>query len=308
MRSVGRHRPFLGNGRPHRRATASNPTREIAVAYRNLPGHSAGLRGHAGSHLAMPRHATPRTAFNLVEDSAAASLAETWYAEAVRLDGEGSAAAVDAYLQCAIAAWPTVEMIAGGIPIAPDLNSPTDTASVQDSREWELYHYAVAGLLTTAQKFGRWSPARRYRGRGPSRQFAFGNSLPGLPLGARQFGTLHVADGPLNTPARSPRPRWHRRAVIRAPQRRRRNTAILTARPAICRHRVVYHRPHRKRAHGATRILRSPTRVECAPRRRCPAGGRHLGSAGPPGRKRSPSLARALSPSRERRQMATASK
>jgi pimeloyl-ACP methyl ester carboxylesterase len=137
----------------------------------------------------------PRTAFRLVDDSDPVSLAESWYAEAVRLDGEGSAAAVDAYLQCALAAWPAVETIAGAIQLDPSLGFSTSIASVQNSREWELYHAAVTGLLTSAQNYGRWNAATGFVATSPQGPVVVETAYHGFRWEPMEFGVLHSFDG-----------------------------------------------------------------------------------------------------------------
>ena len=134
--------------------------------------------------MAGPAARRAAVADDLFGDSDAASLPETWYAEAVRLDAEGSAAAVDAYLQAAVAAWPAVEMVAGAIQVNSPPTAPSISATVPDSREWELYQSAVGGLLVSAQKYGPLEPSDGTAGDGSARSFAGGIGLPWLRLGA----------------------------------------------------------------------------------------------------------------------------
>jgi pimeloyl-ACP methyl ester carboxylesterase len=137
----------------------------------------------------------PRTTFDLVDNSDPDALAEFWYAEAVRLDGEGSAAAVDAYLQCALATWPAVEMIGSAIQVDPSLESPTTTASVQSSRERELYHASVAGMLSSAQNYGRWNSATGFVAATPQGPIAVETAYHGFPWEPIDFGVLHSFGG-----------------------------------------------------------------------------------------------------------------
>lgn len=147
----------------------------------------------------------PRTAFRLVGETDPASIAESWYAEATRLDGEGSAAAADAYLQCALAVWPAVEMIAGAIPVDPSREVPKITASVQSSREWELYHAAVTGMLASAQNYGRWNSATGFVAATPQGPLAVETAYHGFPWEPIEFGHLHSFTAPAAQPINSRR-------------------------------------------------------------------------------------------------------
>lgn len=71
------------------------------------------------------------------------ALAEWHYAQAHAAEKGGRADCVDHYYQAATLAWPALR---GTPPSAP---SP---------RAWELYHSAVAELLSSAQRHGRWNP------------------------------------------------------------------------------------------------------------------------------------------------------
>ena len=137
-----------------------------------------------------PPLAAPRLASDFFADPNAATVAEVWYAEAVRLDAEGSAAAVDAYLQCAVAAWPAVEMAALDIQASGYLASPTANAPVHASREWELYQSAVVGLLVAAQEHGRWNPATGLVAMGPRGFMPVETAYHGFVGSPAEFGEL----------------------------------------------------------------------------------------------------------------------
>jgi pimeloyl-ACP methyl ester carboxylesterase len=143
------------------------PLRRIAcllLAAGCLPGcASLRLREEA---LRIPPAAIPRTAYDIVEPSdgpapggaRTVALAELAYAEAMRLDAEDSPAAVEAYLQAALAAWPAVEAMAHILISGVPSGETAIAAELPDSREAELYESAVVGLLVSAQKYGRWNP------------------------------------------------------------------------------------------------------------------------------------------------------
>lgn len=192
---------WLGNGRPDRvrdrRATLAGLTWLLTLGAACLPGCAA-IRT---SSWRSPPVVSPRGPVDLFGDSGAASPAETWYAEAVRLDAEGSAAAVDAYLQSAVAAWPAVEAVAGAMEsdAGGPWGAPAASTTVEGSREWDLYQSAVVGLLVSAQKFGRWSPATGLLAMGPQGLAQVATAYHGFVWAPTEFGTLHpVGD---DTPA-----------------------------------------------------------------------------------------------------------
>lgn len=71
------------------------------------------------------------------------ALAESHYTQALALAERRQAACVDHFYQAAILAWPALGGMAHG---------------ASSCREGELYHSAVTGLLTSAQRHGRWNP------------------------------------------------------------------------------------------------------------------------------------------------------
>lgn len=160
-----------------------------------------------------PQVVVPVTSFKLLDDAGDVSVAETWYAEAVRLDGAGSATAVDAYLQCAVAAWPAVEMLAGDVPVVQPAEGSPVHDGVEDSREWKLYHSAVVGLITSAQKWGRWSPQTGLLAMGPQGLAPLETAYHGFAWTPTEFGTLHCVGD-----YQAPQPeRIHRRDGVGVP-------------------------------------------------------------------------------------------
>ena len=156
--------------------------------------------------------AVPVTALKL-SNGGDVSLAETWYAEAVRLDGAGSATAVDAYLQCAVAAWPAVESLSAALPGGSAAGGSPIPAGVQDSREWKLYHSAVVGLITSAQKWGRWSPQTGLLVVGPRGLVPLETAYHGFTWAPTEFGSLQCVGV-----YRAPQPeRIHRRDGVGVP-------------------------------------------------------------------------------------------
>lgn len=191
-----------------RRTTSAGPPWLVALWACVLPGCAAIQAGAWRDPLTV----APTTVFDLI-DGSEASLAEDWLDEAVRLDREGSAAAVDAYLQCAVAAWPAVEMIAGRLAVDSAFASPAIDVSVQDSREWELYRSAVVGLIESAQKFGRWSPTTGLLAMGPHGLQPVETAYHGFLWSPAEFGALRSADDSTALrPARS-----HRREGVGVP-------------------------------------------------------------------------------------------
>jgi hypothetical protein len=144
-----------------------------------------------GNAWRPPPRAVPHTAFRVLNNLDAASLAETWYAEAVRLEAEGSASAVDAYLQTAAAAWPAVEALATAVQRHAPMGTSSVTASLPESRDWKLYQSAVAGLLESAQRFGRWSPSTGLLVMGPQGLQPVATSYHGFVWAPAEFGELH---------------------------------------------------------------------------------------------------------------------
>ena len=178
-----------------------------AIAACLLPG-CASLRAKSWQ---APSMALPVTAPKL-SDGGDVSLAETWYAEAVRLDGAGSATAVDAYLQCAVAAWPAVESLSAALPGGSAAGGSPIPAGVQDSREWKLYHSAVVGLITSAQKWGRWSPQTGLLVVGPRGLAPLETAYQGFTWAPTEFGSLQCVGV-----YRAPQPeRIHRRDGVRS--------------------------------------------------------------------------------------------
>ena len=157
--------------------------------------------------------AVPVTAFKLIGDGGDDSLAETWYAEAVRLDGARSSTAVDAYLQCAVAAWPAVESLSAALPAGLSTGGASIPAEVQDSREWKLYHSAVVGLITSAQKWGRWSPQTGLLITGPQGLAPLETSYHGFRWAPTEFGAMQCVGA-----YQAPQPeRIHRRDGVGVP-------------------------------------------------------------------------------------------
>lgn len=153
-----------------------------------LPG-CASLRARSWN---PPQVVRPVAACKLLDDAGGASVAEGWYCEAVRLDAAGSASAVDAYLQCAVAAWPAVEALASELDaVQPAVGSPA-LGSGRDSREWKLYHSAVVGLITSAQKCGRWSPRGGLTAMGPRGLAPLETAYHGFLWAPTEFGALNV--------------------------------------------------------------------------------------------------------------------
>ncbi len=173
-----------------------------------LPG-CASLRARSWQ---PPQVVVPVTACKLI-DAGDVSVAETWYAEAVRLDAAGSATAVDAYLQCAVAAWPAVVMLAGDVQVEQLVAGSSAHLRIQDSREWKLYHSAVVGLITSAQKWGRWSPQTGLLAMGPRGLAPLETAYHGFAWAPTEFGTLHCVGD-----YRAPQPeRVHRREGVGVP-------------------------------------------------------------------------------------------
>ena len=220
--------------------------------------------------------AVPATAFKLIDDGGDVSLAETWYAEAVRLDGAGSATAVDAYLQCAVAAWPAVESLSAPLLVGPSTGGSPIPAEVQDSREWKLYHSAVVGLITSAQKWGRWSPQTGLLAMGPQGLAPLETAYHGFTWAPTEFGSLQCVGA-----YQAPQPEGiHRRdgvgvplVVVRSqvgPQR-----PFVQTRSTIRRHGLGSTRVDGDRTGGAARVLQSAARGAAGVGRRpAPAGGR----------------------------------
>jgi pimeloyl-ACP methyl ester carboxylesterase len=134
--------------------TAARLLALLALVAGGLPGCST-LRQNAWY---PPEAAYPHTAYDPVDDTSVVSTAEFHYAEAMRLNAEDSPAAVDAYLQAAVAAWPAVEQMARMLASTVPAGEVAIGAELPESREVELYESAVVGLLTSAQRHGRWNP------------------------------------------------------------------------------------------------------------------------------------------------------
>lgn len=165
-----------------------------------LPGCAA----LGGAARQPPALVPPQATSKLLGAPAATSSAETWYAEAVRLHAAGSAEAVDAYLQAAAAAWPEVEMIAGGMAGDCAFADAAPSATVHDSREWDLYQSAIVGLLTSAQEFGRWQPAVGLLAAGPQGLSRVQTAYEGFLWAPGEFGAIHPIGAVRPTlPARS---------------------------------------------------------------------------------------------------------
>ena len=160
-----------------------------------------------------PQVVVPVTSFKLIDDAGDVSVAETWYAEAVRLDGAGAATAVDAYLQCAVAAWPAVEGLSAALPAGASAGGLPIPADIQDSREWQLYHSAVVGLITSAQKWGRWSPQTGLLAMGPQGLAPLETAYHGFAWAPTEFGSLQCVGA-----YQAPQPeRIHRRDGVGVP-------------------------------------------------------------------------------------------
>lgn len=139
-----------------------------------------------------------------------ASPAEYWYAEAARFDEACSASAVDAYFNAAVASWGVLEGAAGVLPSDGPAVTDALIAELAESREWQLYHSAVAGLLTTAQRYGRWSPATGLLVQGPGGLTPVEVGYHGFVWSPAEFGALN----PLGTYTASHLTRVYRRAGV----------------------------------------------------------------------------------------------
>jgi len=155
--------------------------------------------------------------------AASASPAEYWYAEAARLDAACSASAVDAYFRAALASWGVLEGATGVHPSEGPAAADAVVASLAESREWQLYHSSVVGLLTTAQKYGRWSPTTGLLIQGPSGLTPVEVAFHGFVWSPAEFGALT----PLGTYQASHLTRVYRRAGVGAPLVVDRNDASL---------------------------------------------------------------------------------
>jgi pimeloyl-ACP methyl ester carboxylesterase len=78
-----------------------------------------------------------------LESAGDIALAEWHFAQAHAAEKNGQADCVDHYYQAAALAWPALR---GTPPSAPS------------QRAWDLYHSAVAEMLSAAQRHGRWDP------------------------------------------------------------------------------------------------------------------------------------------------------
>jgi pimeloyl-ACP methyl ester carboxylesterase len=181
---------------PERQSTFATLVRFVALGAVFLSGCAASR----GKPLQAPPLVRPLSASDLSRDVGGATRPEAYYTEAVRLDAEGSPAAVEAYLQAAVAAWPAVEMIAGNMQV----DGLTGEPIVHDCREREIYQSAVVGLLVSAQKFGRWSPGSGLVVTGPQGLSPVETAFHGFVWAPSEFGTLHpVGDYTPKPPARA---------------------------------------------------------------------------------------------------------